>query len=77
MKQEYRQSEKKIITHKTPTLCWQCAKCGGFCDWSRREDYKPIKGWKAVYSPLRTVICGKVTKMDSYIVLECPEFVKG
>ena len=48
--------------------CWECAKaCNGGCSWS--ADFTPVEGWTAE----ETVDCSGAT---SYMILECPEFVK-
>lgn len=50
------------------TLCWDCAKATGFCNWS--SDLKPVKGWKVI--PTQRELYGGI--YNSCIVLECPEF---
>lgn len=52
--------------YKHHTLCWDCAKAIGDCSWSR--SLIPVKGWKAI-----PTFNGCPT---SYIVRECPEFVR-
>lgn len=56
------------------SICWDCAKACGDCSWSDHNEHKPIKGWNAV----KTTIKGdKGLTVDSYLVIECPEFEKG
>ena len=50
------------------TLCWDCKNATGSCSWS--EDLKPIKGWKAT----PTLIKSHNGDYPSYIIFECPEF---
>lgn len=49
------------------TLCWDCRRATGGCPWS--DHLRPIKGWTAV--PTK-----KGTPFASYIVLECPGFIR-
>lgn len=54
------------------TLCWRCAwACGrdGRCSWSC--DGVPVTGWDAV----RRDTPHKDRTGESYIVVDCPEFV--
>lgn len=48
-----------------PTLCWDCAKATGGCDWSSSQ--QPIVGWEAIKTH-------KKNEFDSYLVYSCPEF---
>lgn len=49
------------------TLCWDCEKATGGCDWSSLGE--PIKGWDA------TTIKATGTKpYNTYVVHWCPEF---
>lgn len=50
------------------TLCWECAKAGGQCPWSRR--FEPIEGWLASCVPLQ---CYSRTGI-SFIVHACPQY---
>lgn len=52
------------------TLCWTCKKAtgGGDCPWANH--FKPVDGWDATPTYIKTV--GKVE--PSYIVNECPLF---
>lgn len=76
-KREKEFNEKRIDRKKgrkepeRATLCWRCqnAICG--CSWSR--DFIPVEGWKAKPTKIR---CEKGNRdMDSFLVIECPEFV--
>ena len=51
------------------TLCWECSKATGGCNWS--DELKPVKGWK-ITPTKRTIQSGRV--IYSCIVHECPEF---
>lgn len=53
------------------SLCWNCKNALGGCSWSK--SYVPIKGWKAIRSDVKTALH---TYVESYFVLECPEYVK-
>lgn len=50
--------------------CWKCKKAVGGCSWSDRG--VPVKNWRAE----KTVIKENEGNLDSYLILECPEFVK-
>ena len=52
------------------TICWDC-RCSttGECEWSR--SLQPVDGWVAEKKNLKGVEGG------SYIVRECPEFVRN
>lgn len=64
----------KITPFSKPrTLCWDCANACGGCTWSDHWLHKPINGWTAVRADLKTKD-GEVT--ESYIVTECPEFIR-
>jgi len=53
------------IHRPVQTLCWDCAKATGFCNWS--ADLRPVKGWtvKEVW---------KEQTGKGYLVIDCPEF---
>lgn len=60
------------------TLCWYCANVYGGCSWSARSK-EPVDGWDAFRIDLlpqaykmRTM---KPCKIESYIVVDCPQFV--
>ena len=55
------------------TICWGCAKATGNCSWSDYPNPKPVKGWRAVRNDIQHK---DGTSVESYIVIECPEFIK-
>ena len=52
---------------KIMTLCWDCARACGGCEWSRAVDPEPVPGWTA-----RPTVNGNGT--ESYLVEDCPLF---
>lgn len=57
------------------SLCWDCAKCGGDCSWSR--DFEPVPGWDAEERMLyffRSNLCDYEREERSFYVKKCPEF---
>lgn len=63
-----------ISEQQKQTICWECRKCTGGkgCPWA--DEFKPVKGWKAI----RTVVKMFNRKnTDSYIVVKCPLFERG
>lgn len=61
------------------TLCWKCQNACGNCAWSRWKHNQPVEGWLAM--PIKIKLGGGDAKrakeyIDSYIVLECPEFLE-
>jgi hypothetical protein len=67
---------EKRITKKTPTMCWSCANAvpgpETGCSWSRR--FEPVKGWTAMPTKIE-INRGRID--DSFLVLDCPEYVEG
>ena len=64
------ESKPKRIEKKT-TLCWDCAKNGGLCSWSK--NFTPVEGWEAI--PTKINARGyDYYEIDSYKVVKCPEF---
>lgn len=63
--------EQNAYQPKQPTLCWECDKACGRCSWSK--DFTPVEGWKAIPTKIRKRD-NNYGYMDSFIVLECPEF---
>lgn len=61
------------------TLCWQCLRSykGARCSWA--QNFIPVEGWEAVYSPVKSFRTyrspGAYEMMDSYMVRKCPEFL--
>lgn len=52
------------------SICWDCRKASGLCDWTDHWKHMPIPGWQAEKTFLRCK--GELT--ESYLVIECPEF---
>ena len=52
-------------------LCCTCSKAYGGCSWSR--NFKPVEGWTA--NP--TIITHGDRTMDSFEIIECPEWERG
>lgn len=48
------------------TICWECRKATGGCSWSEYKVNRPVAGW--------AVMPTNINGIESYIVLECPEF---
>lgn len=50
------------------TLCWKCDHaCKGGCSWV--DSFEPVPGWKAEHQV--------TASLDSYMVIDCPEFRPG
>lgn len=63
------QKRKNVKT----TLCWECAKNGGLCSWSK--NFTPVEGWEAI--PTKIQARGAYNEhgeIDSFKVISCPEF---
>lgn len=61
------------VTYKGETLCWDCQKNTGSCPWS--SSFTPVEGWRAIPTKINTY--QKFNEgIDSYLVLECPQFKK-
>lgn len=58
---------------KNHTLCWDCEKAVGGCSWTDHWSHKPVEGWVAEPRRLRLDNNNACT---SYVVRECPEFVR-
>lgn len=60
------------------TLCWDCKNAvPGIqkgCPWSRA--FKPVRGWDAERNDLE-IDRGRNSRIESYIILNCPLFEKG
>lgn len=59
---------------KKNTLCWSCKNCEGGCSWLR--EFKPVEGWEALHDVKKNDAAGR-GDLESYLVLLCPEYVKG
>lgn len=62
------------------TICWTCAKACGGCRWSRYKVQQPVPGWTAIPTKVGMQINshGRIRRgrIDSFIVLACPEYVQ-
>lgn len=66
------------------TLCWRCVRSGNTCPWM--NNFTPVKGWKATRYDYIVSYNKKMKNVkrtgkfycvvDSYIVEECPLFLK-
>lgn len=60
------------------SLCWYCANAYGGCSWSGRSK-EPVDGWDAfridVFSQAYQMGTMKPCKVESYVVVYCPQFV--
>ena len=54
------------------TLCWKCENACGDCSWSDHWEHRPVPGWKAVPTQMKL---NNYRNGESFIVIECPEFV--
>lgn len=65
------QPKPKRCNAPSETLCWECAKNGGLCSWSK--NFTPVEGWEAI--PTKIQAYGHADGViDSYKVISCPEF---
>lgn len=60
------------------SLCWYCLNVYGRCSWHRKP-WEPVDGWDAfridVFSQIHQAKTMKPRKVESYIVVDCPQFV--
>ena len=54
-------------------LCWTCARCVGFCSWSK--ELKPVEGWTAKCTTLHHSNKAHQFVTGSYYITACPLFV--
>lgn len=55
------------------TLCWDCAKNGGLCSWSK--NFTPVEGWEAIPTKIQARgAYNGYAEIDSYKVINCPQF---
>lgn len=69
--------EVRSINGKSFQLCNDCARCVGFCSWSKRLE--PVDGWTAVPTVVKINRRGKNKteyEMDTYHITECPLFIR-
>lgn len=72
---ELYRSREAVLGYVPMTLCELCGKACGGCRWSRKDEQKPVEGWDAVRRDVpMTDNAGGVHWVESYVVLECPEF---
>lgn len=66
-----------IVPSVTPirTLCEVCGNACGGCSWSEYGVQRPVPGWDAVRNDIRTPGDRAKPRVESYAVLDCPEFV--
>lgn len=64
--------EEAARGRRKESLCWDCANACGLCSWS--HDFTPVPGWDARATKLYNNNKGRF--IDSYHVIECPEFVE-
>lgn len=64
---ECRQEASEMSSGKK-SICWTCQNFAGGCSWSRY--FIPIEGWEA--KPIKK----SGTYLPSYIVKQCPEYIK-
>lgn len=69
-KKIYRQREA-ALGYVPTTLCELCANACGGCRWSRKDVQEPVPGWEAA----RRDLPWDGRMLESYVVLDCPEFV--
>ncbi len=55
-------------------LCWECQNALGGWSWSK--NFTPVPGWKAKKVYLRHATRGWLDRVETYKVIECPEFRK-
>lgn len=55
-------------------LCWTCARCVGFCPWSKRLE--PVEGWTAKCTILHHSNAEQKFETASYYIIACPLFLK-
>ena len=70
-------SSRNLPTRRGEQLCFHCRKACGGCTWSKK--FKPIEGWKATPTMIKSTRHGgkKRILIESYKVVECPEYERG
>lgn len=56
------------------TLCELCGNACGHCCWSRKDVQVPVPGWDAVRRDVPMRYEKTTVWVESYVVLDCPEF---
>lgn len=59
---------------KQDTLCWGCQNACGGCSWSSKKQI-PVPGWVAKPTHRKISRYIRPELADSFLVLECPEFI--
>lgn len=54
--------------YRITTLCEICDNACGFCEWSEKDNMRPVPGWDAILRPIQSLNI-------SYTVLHCPSFI--
>ena len=61
-------------TAKKATLCWDCQLANGRCSWS--DEFKPVKGWNATPTQIKSSAHNVYPIVHSYVVHDCPLFLR-
>ncbi len=64
----------KTKNQNKETLCWECKNACGKCSWSK--NFVPVKGWEALPTKIKGSFESE-TVIDSFLVINCPEFIRG
>lgn len=66
-------AERELASkYNANSLCWSCKRATGFCSWSR--DFKPVQGWEAEPTLVKSQQGAKNSVVESYNVKKCPLF---
>lgn len=66
---------KYAVPNFTPTtLCDLCSNACGHCRWSKKGVQQPVPGWDAVRRDVPMQHTLSTEWVESYVVLDCPEF---
>lgn len=58
------------MEQQTKSICQDCFNFG--CSW--HEEFKAVKGWKAVPTKIMSLKRNKVCEIKSYQVIKCPKY---
>ena len=61
------------LNNLSTQLCWSCARCVGFCPWSKKLE--PVEGWTAKCTTLHHRNAEQQYETPSYYITACPLFV--
>ena len=64
---------EKPRLNKNDSLCWDCQKAIGKCNWSRAG--KPVEGWEVNITTIQHKVKGKIQDDDIYKIVSCPEYI--